>query len=175
MLQRCYVGRSSTSGELCPPPSLVRIEGLELTEVSQAVYKKLLNEPVALHDLAVFRPSLARGLRQLLEFEQSDEAGTVEDVFCRTFVGEVEEWGEVREVELVQGGAGRNVTGENREGESSSASGGGRALTFRSCARRVRSALHRFPPRLFHLIAVRGLLGGFHSGHFWQFALAIQG
>ncbi|ORY90057.1 hypothetical protein BCR35DRAFT_328705, partial [Leucosporidium creatinivorum] len=81
----------------------------------QAVYKKLLHEPVTLADLAVFRPALARGLRLLLEYEEMEEGGTVEDVFCRTFVGEIEEWGEVREVELMEGGAERVVTRENRE------------------------------------------------------------
>lgn len=75
---------------------------------------------MSLADLAVFRPALARGLRQLLEHEETEEGGSVEDVFCRTFVGEIEEWGEVREVELVPGGATRAVTKGNREGKSTS-------------------------------------------------------
>lgn len=74
-----------------------------------AVYKKLMNEPVGLEDLPF--PALARGLKQLLDYDGSD----VEDVFCRSFVGEVDEWGEVREIELVPGGANKMVNNDNRQ------------------------------------------------------------
>lgn len=73
-----------------------------------------MNEPVALRDLANINPSLARGLQQLLDYDGDD----VEDTFCRSFVGEIEEWGEVREVELLPGGASKMVTNDNREGMS---------------------------------------------------------
>src|SRR4051794_39651079 len=43
-----------------------------------------------LEDLAFFRPALAHGLRQLLEFE-----GDVETTFCRDFVVEVERYGQI--------------------------------------------------------------------------------
>lgn len=49
-----------------------------------AVFKRVLNQPVTLADLAEWQPTLANGLRALLAFE-----GDVEEVFCRTFVGEV--------------------------------------------------------------------------------------
>lgn len=49
-----------------------------------AAFKRLLDKPVGLADLALLRPSLAKGLQDLLDFE-----GDVEETFCRSFVGEV--------------------------------------------------------------------------------------
>ena len=63
-----------------------------------------------LEDLAVFRPTLARGLHQLLEFE-----GDVEEVFCRNFVVEVDRFGVRSTVPLVYGGENLPVTNENRK------------------------------------------------------------
>ncbi|RPA97119.1 HECT-domain-containing protein, partial [Choiromyces venosus 120613-1] len=62
-----------------------------------------------LEDLAVFRPSLAHGLRQLLEFE-----GDVESTFCRDFVAEIERFGQVIRVPLCPNGENRPVTNSNR-------------------------------------------------------------
>jgi len=62
-----------------------------------------------LNDLAVFRPSLARGLRQLLEFE-----GDVEEVFCRNFSIEIDRFGQLSTVALVPGGEDIPVTNANR-------------------------------------------------------------
>ena len=45
---------------------------------SKVVYKKLLGQVPTFSDLMDAQPSLARGLKQLLEFE-----GDVEGVFCR--------------------------------------------------------------------------------------------
>lgn len=144
-------------------------------KTEQAVYKKLLNEPVTLADLAVFRPALARGLRLLLEYEETEEGGSVEDVFCRTFVGEVEEWGEVREEELMPGGAGRVVTRENREGESARCRLSQARVANTSPPRRVRSTLHFIPPRHVHLLAIFSLLRRLHRSHLGQLTLLVQG
>ncbi|GAA6058525.1 hypothetical protein JCM10212_006964 [Sporobolomyces blumeae] len=76
-----------------------------------AAYKKLRGETVTLSDLAQFEPVLARSLQQLLDYA----GGDVEDVFCRTFVGTYEAWGDVIEVELCDGGREIPVTNENRE------------------------------------------------------------
>lgn len=62
-----------------------------------------------LEDLAELKPSLARGLRQLLEFD-----GNVQEVFCRDFVVEVERYGGVVQVPLCTGGGSRPVTNANR-------------------------------------------------------------
>ncbi|GAA5898192.1 hypothetical protein JCM8208_000178 [Rhodotorula glutinis] len=78
-----------------------------------AIYKKLSFEPLALADLAQVQPALARGLQQLLDYDGAD--GTVEDVFCRAFVGTYEAWGETVEEELVEGGREVAVTEENRK------------------------------------------------------------
>ncbi|KAG0243867.1 putative E3 ubiquitin-protein ligase [Actinomortierella wolfii] len=80
-----------------------------------AVYKKLLHSPMTsapltLHDLATFRPDLARGFEQLLLYEGED----VEDVFCLTFVGSYEAYGEVKEVPLIPNGENIPVTHLNK-------------------------------------------------------------
>lgn len=63
-----------------------------------------------LEDLAEFRPSLARGFRQLLEFE-----GDVQETFCRDFVAEMDRYGEIVQVPLFPGGEKRAVTNGNRK------------------------------------------------------------
>ncbi|CAG8971230.1 hypothetical protein HYALB_00001394 [Hymenoscyphus albidus] len=63
----------------------------------------------SLEDLAEFRPALATGLRQLLEFE-----GDVETTFCRDFVADVERFGQVIQVPLCADGDKRPVTNSNR-------------------------------------------------------------
>ncbi len=62
-----------------------------------------------LEDLAEFRPTLAHGLRQLLDFE-----GDVESTFCRDFVAEVECYGQVLQIPLCPGGETKPVTNANR-------------------------------------------------------------
>ena len=64
----------------------------------------------SLEDLAEFRPALARGLRQLLEFD-----GDVQETFCRDFVAEQDRYGVVVQVPLCSGGAKRAVTNSNRK------------------------------------------------------------
>ncbi|KPI43404.1 putative E3 ubiquitin-protein ligase mug30 [Cyphellophora attinorum] len=62
-----------------------------------------------LEDLAQFRPALAQGLRQLLDFE-----GNVEETFCRDFVVETDRYGVKAEMPLCTGGEKRAVTNSNR-------------------------------------------------------------
>ena len=62
-----------------------------------------------LDDLAEFRPSLAKGLRQLLEFD-----GDVESTFCRDFVAELERYGQIAQIPLCPNGEHRPVTNANR-------------------------------------------------------------
>ncbi|KAF9317747.1 putative E3 ubiquitin-protein ligase [Podila horticola] len=76
-----------------------------------AVYKKLLNTPVTLEDLATFRPDLAKGFDQLLNYEDDD----VEDVFCLNFVGSYEAYGESVEVPLMPDGGNIPVTNHNKQ------------------------------------------------------------
>lgn len=76
---------------------------------------KLSSVPKVVHtytldDLAELRPSLARGFRQLLEFD-----GDVREVFCRDFVIEMERYGGTVQVPLCPGGATRPVTNANRQ------------------------------------------------------------
>ncbi|EZG07761.1 hypothetical protein H106_03031 [Trichophyton rubrum CBS 735.88] len=62
-----------------------------------------------LDDLAEFRPALAKGLRQLLEYD-----GDVAETFCQDFVVQVERYGEMIQVPLCAGGENQPVTNENR-------------------------------------------------------------
>ena len=62
-----------------------------------------------LEDLAEFRPTLAKGLRQLLEFN-----GNVKETFCRDFVAVGERYGQIIEVPLCSNGDNRAVTNSNR-------------------------------------------------------------
>ncbi|KAK7948853.1 ubiquitin protein ligase [Apiospora aurea] len=62
-----------------------------------------------LDELAEYRPRLARGLRQLLEFE-----GDVQSTFCLDFVIDVEKYGDRVRVPLCPGGETKMVTNSNR-------------------------------------------------------------
>lgn len=63
-----------------------------------------------LADLAEYKPRLAAGLQQLLEFD-----GDVESTYCWSFVAPVERYGLVNDVPLVPGGEKMTVTNDNRQ------------------------------------------------------------
>ncbi|KAK4133062.1 HECT-domain-containing protein [Trichocladium antarcticum] len=60
-------------------------------------------------DLAEYRPGLARGLRQLLDYD-----GDVESTFCLDFAIDTTRYGAVEQVALCPGGLHRPVTNANR-------------------------------------------------------------
>jgi len=62
-----------------------------------------------LEDLAEFRPSLANGLKQMLEFD-----GNVQETFCQDFVAVIERYGQREQVPLCPNGERRAVTNNNR-------------------------------------------------------------
>ncbi len=62
-----------------------------------------------LDDLAEYRPRLAKGLRDLLDFD-----GDVESAFCLDFTIGLERYGLQESVPLCHGGERRNVTNANR-------------------------------------------------------------
>lgn len=63
-----------------------------------------------LDDLAEYRPRLAKGLRQLLEYDDDVEAA-----FCLDFVIDIEKYGTTVRVPLCQGGERKAVTNANRK------------------------------------------------------------
>ncbi|ESA43584.1 hypothetical protein GE21DRAFT_3134 [Neurospora crassa] len=63
----------------------------------------------SLDDLAEYRPRLASGLRQLLEYD-----GDVESTFCLDFVVDIERYGSTERVSLCPNGERRPVTNANR-------------------------------------------------------------
>ncbi|KAJ9149407.1 HECT-domain-containing protein [Pleurostoma richardsiae] len=63
-----------------------------------------------LDDLAEYRPRLAKGLRQLLEYD-----GDVESTFCLDFVVDIDKYGSQDQIPLCPGGERRPVTNENRK------------------------------------------------------------
>lgn len=62
-----------------------------------------------LDDLAEYRPMLARGLRQLLEYN-----GDVQETFCHDFAIDIERYGETIRIPLCQNGENRPVINANR-------------------------------------------------------------
>ena len=62
-----------------------------------------------LDDLAEYRPRLAQGLRQLLEYD-----GNVEETFCLDFVIDVDKYDTTVQVPLCKGGEQKAVTNSNR-------------------------------------------------------------
>ncbi|PIA15065.1 hypothetical protein COEREDRAFT_16390 [Coemansia reversa NRRL 1564] len=75
---------------------------------SSAQLRYQINEMLA--DVSQFRPQLARGLRQLLQYRAND----VEDVFCLSFEASYEAFGEVVTVPLISNGSNTPVTSQNR-------------------------------------------------------------
>jgi ubiquitin-protein ligase E3 A len=76
------------------------------------LYKKLLQQPVVLEDLVQIDSQLYNGLKQLLNYSPISE---IEDVFCRTFAVEWEEFGAKKSYDLIPNGSNIAVTGENRQ------------------------------------------------------------
>jgi ubiquitin-protein ligase E3 A len=79
----------------------------------RALYRKLLGAPLDFEDLAEIDPSLASGLTELKQFEETEDA-TVEDLFEREFVYEYEAFGERKQDPLCPGGEARKLSGRNR-------------------------------------------------------------
>ncbi|EXJ83083.1 hypothetical protein A1O1_06701 [Capronia coronata CBS 617.96] len=101
---------NSTILDVAFPPFVFK----KLLASAPATGDKLTSTPKVSHacsldDLAEFRPALARGFRQLLDFE-----GDVEETFCRDFVAEMDRYGEIVQVPLCPGGEKRAVTNANR-------------------------------------------------------------
>jgi ubiquitin-protein ligase E3 A len=76
------------------------------------LYKKLLQQPVLLEDLLQIDSALYNGLQQLLTYSPASE---IEEVFCRTFTVEWEEFGAKKSYDLIPNGSNITVTGENRQ------------------------------------------------------------
>ena len=78
----------------------------------KVMYQKLLRqEEFKLSDVSSLDPLLCEGLQMLLNFSPPE---LVEEVFCRTFEVEWEEYGAVRKNELIPQGGTIPVTSENR-------------------------------------------------------------
>ena len=75
-----------------------------------ALYKHLRGQELGFPDLAVAMPGLAAGLQELLAYE-----GDVQEAFALTFAVSYDFFGEMRESELVEGGADVPVTAANRQ------------------------------------------------------------
>ncbi|KAJ9221117.1 hypothetical protein DTO169C6_6503 [Paecilomyces variotii] len=73
------------------------------TSTSRSTYRCTLD------DLEQYRPSLAKGLRGLLEYD-----GDVQETFCHDFVAQVDRYGEILEIPLCPGGERKPVTNSNR-------------------------------------------------------------
>eukprot|EP00127_Corallochytrium_limacisporum_P000260 Clim_evm7s9 gene=Clim_evmTU7s9 len=77
-----------------------------------ACFKKLLDMPVSLYDLKDCKPSLGRGLQQLLDYEGDD----LDETFDLNFSVSVKDTdGRVKDVELMENGCTTVVTSKNRD------------------------------------------------------------
>jgi len=102
---------NSTILDVALPPFLFKkllMSGPSQGGTHSAAFRHTLQYTV--EDLAEYRPALARGLRQLLEFE-----GNVEETFCRDFVAEVSRYGTISTIPLCNDGARKPVTNANRQ------------------------------------------------------------
>jgi ubiquitin-protein ligase E3 A len=75
------------------------------------IYKKLLGEKVSLEDVTQLFPSLGKGLKQLLNWEEGD----VGDIFMRTFEISYDVYGAIKTFPLCNNGQDVIVTNDNRQ------------------------------------------------------------
>ena len=100
---------NSTILDVAFPPFVFKkmLASAPATEKGTAMPK--VTHQYTLEDLAELKPSLARGLRQLLEFD-----GDVQGTFCRDFEIEMERYGEKIQIPLCSNGSNKPVTNANR-------------------------------------------------------------
>jgi E3 ubiquitin-protein ligase HERC4 len=77
-----------------------------------ACFKKLVNEKITFDDLREWQPDIAQSLEFILRYEDEKP---LEEVLGTTFTLDVEQWGEVQQVELKEGGGEIMVTKDNKE------------------------------------------------------------
>ncbi|KAI9802496.1 MAG: hypothetical protein M1825_002881 [Sarcosagium campestre] len=92
-----------------PPFAFKKLLAAAPSATTPVISASRLSTRSTLEDLAEFRPVLAQGLQQLLDYD-----GDVEETFCRDFVAEVDRYGQVERIPLCPGGDKRAVTNANR-------------------------------------------------------------
>lgn len=93
-----------------PPFAFKKLLAAAPGKASGTIARLRSSAPYTLEDLAEWRPALANGLKQLLEYD-----GDVESTFCRDFVADVERYGQILQVPLCPNGESRPVTNANRK------------------------------------------------------------
>lgn len=78
-----------------------------------AVFKILIDEEPDMDDLRQWQPETANSLQYMLDFDEAKEGAALEDIVCRTFTVDVEQFGAVSQVDLKPGGNEINVTKDN--------------------------------------------------------------
>ena len=76
----------------------------------RACYKVLIDQEPDLDDLRQWEPETAASLESMLSWDDAKMGGTMQDILCRTFIVNVEQFGEMKEVELKEGGSNIMVT-----------------------------------------------------------------
>ncbi|CAK8671852.1 unnamed protein product [Clavelina lepadiformis] len=79
-----------------------------------ALYKKLLGEKPTLADLHELDPTVAKGMQQLLDYNETSHEN-IEDIFCLNFTVTTDNFGEKNTIDLVPNGSSMAVTGLNRK------------------------------------------------------------
>ena len=71
----------------------------------RACYKLLIDQEPDLDDFRQWEPETAKSFDMMLDWDETQGGGRMEDVLCRTFTCNVEQFGEVQERELIENGA----------------------------------------------------------------------
>ena len=79
-----------------------------------ALYKKLLGEKIYLADLFELDPTVAKNMRLLLDYKDFHKA-SIEDIFCLNFTIDMDNFGEIRTIDLIPDGSNVTVNEKNRE------------------------------------------------------------
>jgi E3 ubiquitin-protein ligase HERC4 len=83
--------------------------------IAPACYKQILGQKPDLSDMAKWQPDVAKSLQYILDYDEAKEGKPLEDVVCRTFTVDFEQFGELQEIELIPDGKNTSVTTANRE------------------------------------------------------------
>ena len=102
---------NSTILDIALPPFAFRklLASTSAPNLQATAPPRVLYSPT-LDDLAEFRPSLAKGLRKLLEYD-----GNVLETFCMDFIIDVDLYGHTKQIALCADGENIQVTNENRQ------------------------------------------------------------
>lgn len=79
----------------------------------RACYKVLIDKEPDLDDLRQWEPETAQSLEAMLSWDDVKMMGSMEEILCRTFTVDIEQFGAITQLELIEGGNNIPVTKAN--------------------------------------------------------------